>query len=62
MAAMGIVLLMPAIRIRSRAPQVLLVIYADDRNAVSTSAGDMNVVEAAWKAVERATALLDNAD
>eukprot|EP00969_Alexandrium_andersonii_P096551 4262401-Alexandrium_andersonii.AAC.1 len=59
---MGIVLLMPATRIRNRAPQVLSGIYADDRNAVSTSAGGMNVVEAAWKAVERATALLGNVD
>eukprot|EP00969_Alexandrium_andersonii_P195748 8647631-Alexandrium_andersonii.AAC.1 len=62
MVAMGIVLLMPAIRIWNRVPQVLLGIFADDRNAVTTSVGDMNVVEAAWKAVERATALLDNAD
>eukprot|EP00969_Alexandrium_andersonii_P265667 11740331-Alexandrium_andersonii.AAC.1 len=62
MAAMGIILLMPAIRIRNRARQALLGIYADDRNAVTTSTGDMNVVEAAWLAVERATALLGNAD
>eukprot|EP00969_Alexandrium_andersonii_P189192 8359188-Alexandrium_andersonii.AAC.1 len=36
--------------------------FADDRNAVTTSEADMGIAGAAWKAAERPTALLDNAD
>eukprot|EP00969_Alexandrium_andersonii_P323759 14305024-Alexandrium_andersonii.AAC.1 len=60
MAAMGLVLLMPAIRLLNRCPRTLLAVFADDRNSIAVSRQEQLVIEQAWASAERASALLRN--
>eukprot|EP00969_Alexandrium_andersonii_P361770 15458288-Alexandrium_andersonii.AAC.1 len=60
MAAVGLLLLLPVVRILNRCPRTLLAVFADDRNSIAVSRQEQTVIEQAWSAAERAPSLLDN--
>eukprot|EP00969_Alexandrium_andersonii_P267205 11808102-Alexandrium_andersonii.AAC.1 len=60
MAAMGAILLAPTRRILQIVRPPVLMVYADDRNAMTDTEVDMNRVEAIWQQVEESTALVNN--
>eukprot|EP00969_Alexandrium_andersonii_P147410 6518260-Alexandrium_andersonii.AAC.1 len=56
---MLVVLLPPVVRINTRAPQVALSVFADDRNALGDSP-EMRVVRDTWRRLEACTCLRSN--
>eukprot|EP00969_Alexandrium_andersonii_P316841 13998146-Alexandrium_andersonii.AAC.1 len=60
MVAMATLLLFPAWRINARIPRALIPMFADDRNAVATSGGQLENIDGAWSEAERASALKNN--